>query len=44
MLEGPKNIVIEKALKFEFITSNNQVEYEVLIVGKIFSLEIGATD
>jgi len=32
VLEGPDEIVIEQALKFEFKTSNNQAEYEAIIV------------
>jgi len=37
-LEGPGEIVVEQALKFEFKTSNNQAEYEAIIVG----LHLGA--
>jgi len=33
VLEGPGEIVIEQALKFEFKTSNNQAEYEAIIAG-----------
>ncbi|WVZ03696.1 hypothetical protein V8G54_024502 [Vigna mungo] len=33
VLEGPNNVLIEKSLHFNFKTSNNQVEYESIIVG-----------
>lgn len=42
MLEGPSDIVIEHALKFEFTTTNNQAEYEALIADMILALEMGA--
>jgi len=32
-LEGPSEIIIEQAMKFEFKTSNNQAKYEVIIAG-----------
>lgn len=43
MLERPDNLVIEQVLKFEFIASNNQTEYEALIVCMILTLKMGAT-
>jgi len=33
VLERHGNLVIEQALKFDFKESNNQVEYEAIIVG-----------
>jgi len=33
VLEGPNDIFIEKSLHFTLKTSNNQVEYEVILVG-----------
>src|ERR1044072_9315750 len=46
-LEGPSEILIEQSLKFEFLASNNQAEYEALIAGlnlgrdiKVESLQI----
>jgi len=33
ILEGSDNLAIEQAIRFNFETSNNQVEYEALIVG-----------
>jgi len=32
VLEGPNDILIEKSLHFAFKTSNNQAEYEAIIV------------
>lgn len=43
VLEGPGNIVIEHALKFEFTASNNQAEYKALIIDMILALEMRAT-
>lgn len=43
VLEGPGDIVIEHALKFEFTASNNQAGYEALIIVMILALEIRAT-
>ena len=39
--EGPDNITLEQALKLNFRASNNQVEYEVLIVGLKLTREVG---
>jgi len=33
MLMGPEDISLEQSLRFNFKTSNNQVEYEALIMG-----------
>jgi len=33
VLQGPNNLLLEQSLQFGFKTSNNQVEYEALIVG-----------
>jgi len=33
VLEGPGNLLIEQALKFDFKSSNNQAEYETIIAG-----------
>ena len=33
ILEGPNGVLIEQALRFTFKASNNQAEYEALIVG-----------
>lgn len=43
VLEGPRKILIEQLLKFEFRDSNNQVKYESLIVGMTIALEMGAS-
>jgi len=32
VLEGPGGILLEQSLKFDFKTSNNQAEYEVILV------------
>ena len=33
ILTSPDGIVVEYALHFKFSTSNNEVEYEVLVIG-----------
>lgn len=33
ILERPNNVTLERALKFNFMASNNQAEYEALIEG-----------
>jgi len=43
VLEGPGEIVIEQALKFDFRTSNNQAEYEALIAGLHLAQELEIT-
>ena len=43
VLEGPGEIVIEQAMKFEFKTSNNQAEYEAIIVGLHLAIELEIT-
>ena len=43
ILEGPIDVTLEKALKFNFKASNNQVEYEALIVGLKLAKEVGAS-
>jgi len=42
ILEGPNGLLIEQALRFAFKASNNQAEYEALIVGMLLAKEIGA--
>lgn len=42
ILEGPDNIVLEQALKFNFKASNNQAEYKALIAGLKLAREVGA--
>ena len=42
VLEGPENIQIEQSLRFGFSTSNNQAEYEALIVGLLLAKDVGA--
>ena len=41
MLEGPNDILIEKSLHFAFKTSNNQAEYEAILVGLSLAREVG---
>ena len=41
MLEGPNDILIEKSLHFAFKTSNNQAEYEAILVGLSLTREVG---
>jgi len=42
ILEGPSGLLIEQALRFAFKVSNNQAEYEALIVGMLLAKELGA--
>jgi len=42
VLEGPNDLLIEQALKFVFKASNNQADYEALIVGMLLAKEMGA--
>jgi len=42
ILEGPNGFLIEQALRFAFKASNNQVEYEALLVGMLLAKEMGA--
>jgi len=41
ILEGPDNVTLEKALKLDFKTSNNQAEYKALITLQKLSNEVG---
>jgi len=41
VLEGPNDILIEKPLHFSFKTSNNQAEYEAILVGLSLAREVG---
>jgi len=41
ILEGPNGLLIEQALRFAFKASNNQTEYEALIVGMLLAKEMG---
>ena len=43
MLERPSNLVLQYLLCFNFQTSNNQAEYEILISGMKLSKEVGIT-
>jgi len=42
VLEGPNGVLIEQSLRFAFKASNNQAEYEALIVGILLAKEMGA--
>jgi len=42
ILEGPNGLLIEQALWFAFKASNNQAQYEALIVGMLLTKEMGA--
>jgi len=42
VLEGPDGLLIEQALRFAFKASNNQAEYEALIVGMLLAKKMGA--
>ena len=41
VLESPNDILIEKSLHFAFKTSNNQAEYEAILVGLSLDREVG---
>lgn len=41
VLEGPNQILIEKSLHFTFKTSNNQAEYEAILVDLSLAREVG---
>ncbi|XP_020216716.1 uncharacterized protein LOC109800337 [Cajanus cajan] len=43
ILEGPKGIVLEQSLRFWFKASNNQAEYEALLVGLRLAEDMGAS-
>ena len=43
VLEGPDEIFIEQALKFDFKTSNNQAEYEAILAGLRLAQELEIT-
>ena len=42
VLEGLGHFQLDVALKFNFKTSNNQVEYEALIAGLLFARDMGS--
>ncbi|RDY05097.1 Tf2-11, partial [Mucuna pruriens] len=42
ILEGPNGVLVEQSLHFDFKASNNQAEYEALLVGMKLALEIEA--
>lgn len=41
VLEGPNGVVLEQSLCFDFKVSNNQAEYEALIVGLRLAIDLG---
>jgi len=41
ILEGPDELTLEQTIRFGFKTSNNQAEYEPLIVGLRLAKEFG---
>jgi ribonuclease HI len=41
ILEGPDELTVEQFLKFKFKASNNQAEFEALIVGLRVALDLG---
>ncbi|RDX79355.1 hypothetical protein CR513_40231, partial [Mucuna pruriens] len=41
ILEGPRQVVLEHSLKFNFKTSNNHIKYEALLAGLNLVLEVG---
>ena len=43
ILKGPKDKVLEYSVKFDFKATNNQVEYEALIVGLFLAKKVKIT-
>ena len=43
VIEGPSGFTVEHSLQFKFKASNNQEEYEALIVGLRLAKDLGAT-
>ncbi|XP_072071866.1 uncharacterized protein [Arachis hypogaea] len=43
ILESPTGVVYEQSVKFEFLVSNSQAEYEALLGGLVLAREVGAT-
>ena len=43
ILEKEGNIVVKLSIKFDFLVSNNQAKYEVLIVGLQLASDVSAT-
>ena len=41
VLISPKRIIIEKSLRLRFLATNNEVEYEALLVGMTIVQRIG---
>ena len=41
ILISPKRIIIEKSLRLRFLATNNEVEYEALLVGMTIVQRIG---
>ena len=41
VLISPKGITIEKSLRLSFLTTNNEAEYETLLVGMIMVQKLG---
>jgi len=44
VLEGPGDLFLEQALQFGFRATNNQAEYEALLVGLNLSYDMGARE
>jgi len=40
VLEGPGDVLVKQALRFQFKTSNNQVEYEAIIANLNLALDL----
>ena len=43
ILERPNDIIIEMSIKFDFLISNNQAEYEALIAELQLAIDVGVT-
>jgi len=41
IVEGPRGLLIEQALRFVLKASNNQAEYEALIAGMLLARKLG---
>ena len=41
VLISPKRIIIEKSLRLDFLATNNEAEYEILLVGMTMVWKMG---
>ena len=41
VLISPKKVIVEKSLRLDFLTTNNEAEYETLLIGMAMVQRIG---